>query len=129
VGCFLEVFRSRLLVPEAEVQTRRISRLELPEILLADCTSSRSRGFGVTAEIHSMVDYAIPQRWAAALAEAGFDGIYYLLRHDPGQLFAGIALFGPAGAPSWETPPEEPIGLPVLEAVEHRFGIRVLPTL
>jgi len=128
LGCFLEVFRFTWLVPEEEVQRRRLARLELPEVLLADCTASRSRRFGITAEIHSTTDYGLTQRWAAAFAAAGFDGVRYLLRHDPGQMLSGVALFGPAGAPDWEVPPGEPLGSDLLLEAERRFGIRVLPT-
>src|SRR6185436_8997548 len=63
VGCFLEVFRFWTLVPEAELAARRLVRLDLPPVLLADCTSSRCRGFGLTGEIHSTPDYALTQAW------------------------------------------------------------------
>jgi RES domain-containing protein len=127
VGCFLEVFRPWALIPEAEVEARRISRLAPPVVDLADCTDGLCRHFGVTAEIHSTPDYAATQRWAAAFAAAGFGGVRYLLRHDPGQRHTGVALFGPAGAPAWPAAPGERIGLPVLQEVERRFGLRVLP--
>ncbi|HVR96085.1 MAG TPA: RES family NAD+ phosphorylase [Thermoanaerobaculia bacterium] len=127
-GCFLEVFRSVSLIAEQEIQVRRLSRLTVGEALLADCAAGRSREFGLTAEIHSTPDYRVPQRWAAAFATAGFDGVRYLLRHDPSQHLAGIALFGPTGSPSWMAPPPEEIGLSLLIEVERRFGLRVRPT-
>jgi hypothetical protein len=127
-GCFLEVFRGVALIPEQEIEARRLSRLIVDEAILADCASGRSREFGLTAEIHSTPDYKITQRWAAAFAAAGFDGVRYLLRHDPSQHLAGIALFGPAGSPAWPAPPAEDIGLDLLIEVERRFGLRVLPT-
>jgi hypothetical protein len=122
------VFRFTALVPEEEVRRRQLACLELPELLLADCTASRSRRFGITGEIHSTTDYTSTQYWAAAFAAAGFDGVRYLLRHDPGQLLAGVALFGPAGSPEWEASFSEPISSGLLLDVERRFGIRVLPT-
>jgi hypothetical protein len=128
VGCFLEVFRPWMLVPEAELEIRRIVRLDLPPVLLADCSSGLCREFGLTGEIHSTPDYALTQAWAAAFAAAGFDGIRYLLRHDPGQRLAGIAFFGPAGAASRPFHPSEPIGAGVIEEAERRFGVRVIPT-
>jgi hypothetical protein len=129
VGCFLEVFRFWSLVPEAELATRRIACLGLPPVLLADCTSGLCREFGLTGEIHSTPDYAQTQAWAAAFEAAGFDGIRYLLRHDPGQHLTGVALFGPAGAASWpHLRPSEPIGPKVIEEAERRFGVRVVPT-
>jgi hypothetical protein len=128
VGCFLEVFRRWTLVPEPEVEARRIARLDLPPVLLADCSSGLCRQFGLTGELHSTLDYAATQAWAAAFAGADFDGILYLLRHDPGQHLVGIALFGPAGAPPWPFAPGDPIGRGVVEEAERRFGVRVMPT-
>jgi len=127
VGCFLEVFRRWTLVPEAEVETRRVAHLELPPTQLADCSSSLCREFGLTGELHSTPDYALTQAWAAGFANAGFDGIHYLLRHDPGQRLVGVALFGPAGEPPWPFPPSEPIGAGVIAEAERRFGVRVAP--
>jgi len=115
--------------PEPEVTVRRISRLGLPgpELLLADCMEERARALGVTGEIHSTPDYSLTRRWAAALAEAGFGGIHYLLRHDPAQRLVGVALFGPAGEASWTAPSAEPLGPGILREVEARFGLRILP--
>jgi RES domain len=128
VGCFLEVFRFWTLVPEAELAARRLARLDLPPVLLADCSSGLCRELGLTAEIHSTPDYARTQAWAAALAAAGFDGIRYLLRHDPGQRLAGIALFGPGGVAERPFHPGEPIHFEVIAEAERRFGVRVTPT-
>lgn len=98
MGCFLEVFRYSMAVPESELPARRLSRVDLQELHLADCTSGLCRRFGLTGEIHSMTDYRATLRWAWAFAEAGFDGVHYLLRHDPRQQLSGVALFGPAGS-------------------------------
>jgi hypothetical protein len=106
---------------------RRLAHLDLPPMLLADCTSGLCREFGLTGEIHSTSDYARTQAWAATFAAAGFDGIRYLLRHDPGQRLSGTAVFGPAGAADWPFNPGEPIGLGVIEEAERRFGVRVMP--
>jgi RES domain len=127
IGCFVEVFRAWIVVPEVEVAGRRIARLDLPAVRLADCCSARCRKFGLTGEVHSTPDYARTQAWAAALAGAGFDGVHYLLRHDPSQRLAGVALFGPAGAPSWPFTPGDPIALAAIEEAERRFGLRVMP--
>jgi hypothetical protein len=127
-GCFVEVFR-RSLVPQEEVDARRIAACPLPsEVSLADCTSTHSRVFGITAEIHSGPDYAMTQAWAAAFFRAGFDGIQYLLRHNPAQSSVGVALFGPAGSPTgYPVPVSEPIGQVLLRSVARRFGVRVQP--
>lgn len=124
-GCFLEVFRSfTTVVPRHELETRRICRIELPRaVRLADCTSESARSWGITAEIHSTPSYEATQRWAHALAQAGFDGIRYLLRHDPAQRLAGVVLFGPylPGKPS------QPISEPLIQEVRRRFGVQIVP--
>lgn len=126
LGCFLEVFRYSHLVPEQEIVARRIARVEMPGLEVADCTSGLSRRFGLTGEIHSTPNYSITQAWARAFQEAGFDGIQYLLRHDPGQKLRGIALFGPAGSPPWPIGSTEPIDTKILKEAEHLFGIQRL---
>jgi len=127
-GCFVEVFRRTLISPE-EVEARRIATLTLPsEVNLADCTATRCRVFGITGEIHSGLDYGLTQEWATAFFKAGFNGIQYLLRHNPAQRSAGIALFGPAGSPTgYPAPITEPIGRELLRVVARRFGVRVVP--
>ncbi|HSK78696.1 MAG TPA: RES family NAD+ phosphorylase [Thermoanaerobaculia bacterium] len=132
LGCFIEVFREGFLVPAAELEERSISHLALPsQVNLADCTSSRSRAFGITAEVHSTPHYEITQAWAAAFESAGFHGIHYFLRHDPGQRLTGVALFGPAGAGTGASgyPPGlvRPIGPDILAEAASRFGILTLP--
>jgi len=124
-GCFLEVFRSfTTVVPRHELETRRLCRIELPRaVQLADCTSEAARAWGITAEIHSTPSYETTQGWAHALAQAGFDGIRYLLRHDPAQRLAGVALFGPS-QPQEQSPP---ISESLLREVRSRFGIQVVP--
>jgi hypothetical protein len=86
-GCLLEVCRSfTSVIPKSELDSRRLLRFELPEDRrLADCTAERARLFGITAEIHSTPRYEETQAWADAFARAGFQGIRYLLRHDPAQ--------------------------------------------
>lgn len=133
LGCFIEVFRDGALVPEAELAGRLLTSLALPSaVSLADCTSSRSRAFGITAEIHSTPHYERTQAWAAAFESAGFHGIHYFLRHDPGQRLTGVALFGPAGAGSeasgYLQRQGRPIGSEILKEAASRFGIGTIPT-
>jgi hypothetical protein len=132
LGAFVEVFRETRLVPEEEVRRRSISHLTLPRLLrLADCAARKARMFGLTAAIHSTPDFALTRAWAAAFAAAGFDGVRYLVSHDPAQRLAGYALFGDAGdaaeAASW--PPGEPaaIGSDLLRAARRQFGLLVVP--
>ena len=88
LGAFIEVFQDWMgaIVPAAEIEMRRLSTLSVPTaMVLADCTDQRGLAFGITAEIHSSVDRALTHAWAAAFAQTGFDGIRYLVRHDPAQ--------------------------------------------
>jgi len=122
------VFRGTLVAQE-EVDARRLAACPLPsEVSLADCTSARSRVFGITELFHSGPGYGITQAWAAAFFKAGFDGIQYLLRHNPAQKSVGVALFGPAGSPTgYPDPVSERIGQELLRSVTRRFGVRVQP--
>jgi hypothetical protein len=134
VGAFLEVFRGRL-IPSAEVAARSLTRLDPTgdPLSLADCTNPEARGFGVTAAIHSTLDYDLTQRWALAFADAGFDGIYYLVSHDPGATEHGIALF--AEVPTRPRLPiagiggiaSTPIPDDLVAEVQRRFRLLVLP--
>jgi hypothetical protein len=126
-GCVLEVFRSfTRIIPKGELDSRRLLRIELrQDVRLADCTAERARLWGITAEIHSTPRYEETHAWAAAFARGGFQGIRYLLRHDPAQHLAGVVLFGPAGSPAdFPDDPGEPIGEEVLDEIRRRFGIQ-----
>lgn len=65
---------------------------------LAGTTRKAAGRFGVTAELATVVPYALPRRWAAAFRDHGFHGIRHQLRHDPRARPSGVAWFGPAGA-------------------------------
>ena len=129
LGAFVEVFTDVTLVAEEDVGRRVLSALRVPRTLqLADCTHEGSRGFGSTGEIHTTTDYDLTQRWARAFIAAGFDGIRYLVRHDPAQRRVGIALFGEGGeAGGWPEPTTEEISEDLLRDAARRFGIHVLP--
>jgi RES domain len=124
VGAFLEVFRGRL-IPSAEVAARTLTTLTRTgtPLALADCTSPGARAFGVTAAVHSTPDYELTQRWAFAFAEAEFDGIYYLLSHDPSAEEHGVALF--ADVSSWPQG-STPIPDDLIAEVQRRFGLLVV---
>lgn len=63
----------------------------------ADLTSSQATGYGLNAEIHTTLEYAIPRRWGKALWKAGWRALRHRLRGDVTQTLAGRALFGKAG--------------------------------
>lgn len=128
LGAFVEAFQdwTGAILPAAELAARRLSKLSVPHPMkIADCTDARALAFGVTAEIHSSPDRALTQAWATAFARQGFDGVRFLVRHDPAQLRTGIALFGPAGESSWPVRSTTAITPELLMNVEQQFGIKV----
>jgi hypothetical protein len=132
LAAWVEVFRKGMLIAEEELAARRLLSATLLEPLtLADLTSRRALSFGVTASIGADQHYEQSQLLAARLAQEGFDGILYLVRHDPAQRLHGVALFGPPGQAS-----QPPAGmksrsraLPVelVEQAQRTFGYRLLP--
>lgn len=90
------------------LRARRVySRRLGSDAVLANLTSRRAAGFGVTNELSTMTPYAIPRAWAAALsATTDYDGIRYRTRFDTGAGARGIALFGEAGERNWSAQDE-----------------------
>lgn len=129
LGAFVEVFGDVALVDEADVRAKQLSVVSLSsDVVLADCASTRALAFGVDASVHSASNYARTQEWAVAFHAASFDGVRYLVRHDPSQRLVGVALFGPAGeSPSTGPVSTERIGSSLVRNAERRFGIRVVP--
>jgi hypothetical protein len=126
----LEVFKGFRVISEAALSRRsefatRLSR----DLVLANCCVAGAAAFGINAEIHSTTDYGKTQRWAAALAEAGFGGIRYFLRSDPALRLIGYAVFGDAGEPKagvWPPGPSEPVATETVREAA-RYGLRVVP--
>ena len=92
----------------------------------ADTTVRGARGFGVTPELASMTPYAVPQRWAAAFAAAGHEGVRYRVRHDPAGGRA-LALFGAAGERRWPRGRQQDVGARLLARLAEEAGIRIAP--
>jgi hypothetical protein len=130
VLALLEVFGDlRPGIVSAELlATRRLWTLALPaQCDAADTTVRAARGFGVTAELATTTPYDLPQRWAAALAAAGHDGIRYRARHDPGGGRA-LALFGAAGERTrWRRGRSTPIAEDLVERLRSEAGVAVAP--
>lgn len=130
LGAWVEIFRKSMLLTEEAVARRGLFSVALGGATrLADLTSRRALGFGVTASLGADEDYGPSQEFAAQAVQAGFAGIRYLVRHDPAQRLYGIALFDrPAGGerdwPAGRTT-EIPPGL--IAAARAEFGYRVLP--
>ncbi len=133
LGAWVEVFRRQTVIAEADVRTRRLLSCALDrEARLADVTSRRALQFDVSADISAGGDYVESQRFAAAAATVGFDGVRYLLRHDPRQRLYGVALFGPAGSPDpserqWPRSRDEELSDVLLDEAARVFGYRVVP--
>ncbi len=71
---------------------------------IANLAHRRAAGYGVTNELSTMTPYRCPQQWATALLEAGFWGLRYRSRFDPGPSARGLAVFGPTGLNPWRWP-------------------------
>lgn len=100
---------------------------------LANITSQRALGFGITASLGAGERYEESQAFAAEAARSGYDGVLYFVRRDPAQKLYGVALFGPAG----QADPADPLwpcnSGPIPDSLvrdaerERVFGYRVLP--
>jgi hypothetical protein len=133
LGAWVEVFRRRILLAEAEVRGRTLLSTSLGrEVGLADLTSRRALQFGVTASLGADDDYADAQAFAADAVASGFAGVRYLVRHDPSQRLYGVALFASAGPSSsdtkWPRDGERAIPSELIAEASRLFGYRVLPT-
>jgi hypothetical protein len=125
VGAMLEVLGPVLVVSPTWAARLRMWHLGLPhQCRAADTTVRAARGFGVTAELASMTPYALPQRWAAAFAAAGHQGVRYRVRHDPGGSRA-LALFGAAGERRWPRGRSQQVGRSLLAQLAAEAGVRV----
>lgn len=128
LGAFVEAFQdwTGTVIPRTEIDARRIASLRVPTpFRLADCTDPRVLRFGVTAEIHSSPERALTQAWAKALDLAGFNGVRFLVRHDPAQHRGGIALFGSAGEAPWHVDGIAAVPADLIDRARTRFGIEV----
>lgn len=133
LGAWVEVFRKRLLLAEPDVAERALLSVKPGrDLRLADLTSRRALEFGVTASLGANEEYDDSQAFATQAVGAGFDGIRYLVRHDPAQRLYGIALFAPAGAPKprdrdWPRQDDGPLPDGLAAEAQARFGYRTIP--
>lgn len=130
VGAFVEKFGDLGIVSRYRVDAHQLSYLQIPAARLADFTNRLALSWGVTGEAAAGGDYQGSQEWAERLFQAGYGGIWYTAKHDPQSDLHSVALFGKPGlhpeafVSSWS----QPIGADLLDDVETRFGIEVLPT-
>jgi hypothetical protein len=126
MGALLEVLGPVSVVITAWAKRFSIWQLALPDqCSAADTTVRAARGFGVTAELATMTPYDLPQRWAAAFAAAGHQGVRYRVRHDPAGSRA-LALFGAAGERRrWPRGRRQDVDDELLERLADETGLRV----
>jgi RES domain-containing protein len=130
---WIEVFRKQMLLSQADISGRALFSVDLGrDLRLADITSRRALEFGLTASLGANQCYRDSHAFAVRAIAAGFDGIRYLVRHDPAQRLYGLALFGAPGAPdpadpNWPEGVDGDIPLELITEAERAFGYRVLP--
>jgi len=131
IAAWIEVFRKQTLFADDEVNQRSLYKLRLGrDLKLADITSRRALQFGVTASLGANEDYAASHTFAAEALASGFDGIRYLVRHDPAQQLYGYALFSRAGSGAAPSAAAVDDSIPdrLVDEARRLFGYRVLPT-
>ncbi len=69
--------------------------------------------------------YGLPQRWASAFREEGFDGIWYRPRHDPSAARSCVALFNRAGEADWPFPEPRAIDEAILSDLQRDYEVVV----
>ncbi len=129
LGAWVEVFRTKMALTQAEVDERHIATLTLTdEVTVIDLTQRRGLQAGLTAALTSGDDYTAPQALASSVALLG-GGVRWRTRHDLEQKLISVGLFGPDGdQPDRQPAPDcEPIPLRLVEEAESTFGYTVLP--
>lgn len=131
LGAFVEVFRTRLLLSENDVATRRLATIILHEpIELADLTTRAALAAGVTGDLVHSANYTEAQALASDLVGL-LQGVRWRVRHDLEQELLGVALLGPigTGAPLAGDEQAEAIPPALQELAGRAFGYEVLPTI
>lgn len=131
LSAFVEVFGRVGTVLRSRLEGKCLSGLSTKRpVRLADLTSRLVAGFGIDQSYsHSSdADYDKSQRLAAELQGAGWDGIFYGVRHDPAGKLRGVALFGPPGEGRelFSAPKTGQIPAWLVEQAQQEFGIEVV---
>jgi hypothetical protein len=128
LSSLLEVLAGAAETTAAFLDARQVHRLDGMHSLLADATNRAATGFGVTRELSSITPNDLPQQWAAALHEAGFDGVRYMLRFDPSPRGLAVAVFGRAGEDHLRRRgAATPVGEGLRLRLQDECGVRVIP--
>jgi hypothetical protein len=129
LGAFIEKFGDLGVITRERIDAHRLAHLQVPAARLADTTDRRALAWGVTAELAGGGDYDGAQQWAERLFQAGFAGIWYAARDDPGGDLHSLALFGKPGLhpEAFVSQESRPIGDDLIDEVAARFGLEVIP--
>lgn len=131
LGAFVEVFGRFQYVTQERIDERSLSYLSLTRPLrLADVTRREVLGgFGIAGDLSAGPDYKKPQGWAEKFYSAGFDGVFYVARHDPSFRERSVALFGnvESGRKLFDID-TGPIPEELIEGARYEFGFRVWPS-
>ncbi|MBA2637426.1 MAG: RES domain-containing protein [Solirubrobacterales bacterium] len=129
LGAFVEVFRTRLLLTDDDIDARELTTITIGEPLeLADLTKRAALAAGVTADLVHGADYTGVQMLASDVVELR-QGVRWRVRHDLEQELIGVALFGRLGTDASFARDEhaEPISPELQEQAGRAFGYEVLP--
>jgi len=136
LGAFLETFGRIRPVLQRHVDERVLTEAFLPsETRFANLTDPQILGaYGLTAEVGVGGDehtYAATQRWAEALATAGFGGVVYAARHDPALRERSVAVFGKPGVQPTQLLARPATHIPewLVDRAGDEYGIEVLPSV
>ena len=97
LGAWVEVFRTRMLLPEGEIRARSLAVATLEQdVRVCDLTVRRALRAGVTMALTAGADYADANALADAV-QGQHPAVRWRLRHDLRQKLVGIAWFGDTG--------------------------------
>ncbi|MDQ6774977.1 MAG: RES family NAD+ phosphorylase [Actinomycetota bacterium] len=133
LGAWIEAFRTRMLLPESEIEGRWLSMATLSETVVAcDLTVRRALKVGVTSALTAGTDYSGSQAIADRL-QGKRAAVRWRVRHDLRQRLIGVAWFGEVGPATTKAladlPATDTTEIPddVIERACRIFGYEVLP--
>lgn len=130
LGAWVEVFRTRIRLVDADLSSRVLTTLRLAEAAsVADLSVRAALRAGVAADLVHGADYEAAQQVADGLVGQA-DGVRWRLRHDLEQELIGVALFGePTGPRPAHDLKAVPLAAALCESAGREFGYEVLPKL
>jgi hypothetical protein len=132
LGAWVETFRTRMLLPERDLDERRLSIATLREdVIVCDLTVRRALAAGVTVALTAGGDYSAAQALADGL-QGEDPAVRWRLRHDLRQRIIGIAWFGdvePGASTRAALPPTDTSEIPedLVSDACRLFRYEVLP--